>query len=199
MVQITPKISATEAAALEAGTIGFDRDIFDGTASLDGLKKKYPLVSLNEREQKFIDNEVRGFPAGVPHTRLLPAGACPEFLAVACRSSRCRAAEFFVAVFFAVSFICGRLRLALIFDVYLVYTMKLIVTPSNVYDRMLELRGLVVVRAFFVRLVVLVGWCVAFGVWSCPRGRRGFRSAIAFVVSRGRSVEALLTPLTRRR
>lgn len=62
MVQITPKISATEAAALEAGTIGFDRDIFDGTASLDGLKKKYPLVSLNEREQKFIDNEVRGFP-----------------------------------------------------------------------------------------------------------------------------------------
>lgn len=79
MVQITPKISATEAAALEAGTIGFDRDIFDGTASLDGLKKKYPLVSLNEREQKFIDNEVRGFPAGVPHASLLPVGACPRF------------------------------------------------------------------------------------------------------------------------
>eukprot|EP00904_Undaria_pinnatifida_P009717 jgi/Undpi1/5876/HiC_scaffold_2.g01150.m1 len=56
--KITPKISATEAAALEAGTIGFDRDLFNGTASLDGLKKKYPLVSLNEREQKFIDNEV---------------------------------------------------------------------------------------------------------------------------------------------
>lgn len=59
--QITPKISATEAAALEAGTIGFDRDLFNGTASLDGLKKKYPLVSLNEREQKFIDNEVSFF------------------------------------------------------------------------------------------------------------------------------------------
>lgn len=56
---MTPKISATEAAALEAGTIGFDRDIFDGTASLKGLKDKYPLPKLTDREQAFIDNEVR--------------------------------------------------------------------------------------------------------------------------------------------
>lgn len=56
--QVTPKISATEAAALEAGTIGFDRDIFDGTASVQGLKDKYPLVRLDEREQAFLDNEV---------------------------------------------------------------------------------------------------------------------------------------------
>lgn len=59
LLQVTPKISATEAAALEAGTIGFDRDIFDGTASVQGLKDKYPLVKLDEREQAFLDNEVR--------------------------------------------------------------------------------------------------------------------------------------------
>lgn len=56
--QITPKISATEAAALEAGTIGFDRDIFDGTASLQSLKDKYTIAKLTDREQSFIDNEV---------------------------------------------------------------------------------------------------------------------------------------------
>ncbi|CAN0150138.1 unnamed protein product, partial [Hapterophycus canaliculatus] len=55
---ITPKISATEAAALEAGTIGFDRDIFDGTASLQSLKDKYPLAKLTDREQAFLENEV---------------------------------------------------------------------------------------------------------------------------------------------
>lgn len=58
-VQVTPKISATEAAALEAGTIGFDRDIFDGTASLQSLKDKYPIAKLSDREQSFLDNEVR--------------------------------------------------------------------------------------------------------------------------------------------
>lgn len=58
IVQVTPKISATEAAALEAGTIGFDRDIFDGTASLQSLKDKYPLAKLSDREQAFLDNEV---------------------------------------------------------------------------------------------------------------------------------------------
>ncbi|CAN0517372.1 unnamed protein product, partial [Ectocarpus sp. 12 AP-2014] len=52
------KISATEAAALEAGTIGFDRDIFDGTASLQSLKDKYTIAKLTDREQSFIDNEV---------------------------------------------------------------------------------------------------------------------------------------------
>ncbi|CAM9656701.1 unnamed protein product [Ascophyllum nodosum] len=56
--KITPKISATEAAALDAGTIGFDRDLFNGTASLQGLKDKYKLVTLSPREQAFIDNEV---------------------------------------------------------------------------------------------------------------------------------------------
>jgi hypothetical protein len=41
--KVTPKISATEAAALDAGTVGFDRDIFAGTPSLKQLKDKYDL------------------------------------------------------------------------------------------------------------------------------------------------------------
>ena len=42
--KVTPKISATEAAALDAGTVGFDRDLFAGNPSLAGLKKKYDLT-----------------------------------------------------------------------------------------------------------------------------------------------------------
>lgn len=101
--QITPKISATEAAALEAGTIGFDRDLFNGTASLDGLKKKYPLVSLNEREQKFIDNEVSFFfPAIVPPSQKLFSRACRRlfWLSLAFVVGAARAAF----VFFCVDF-----------------------------------------------------------------------------------------------
>lgn len=56
---MTPTISPTEAAALEAGTIGFDRDLFDGTASLGALKNKYQMASLTPEEQSFMDKEVR--------------------------------------------------------------------------------------------------------------------------------------------
>ncbi|CAN0240908.1 unnamed protein product, partial [Discosporangium mesarthrocarpum] len=56
--KVTPSISSTEAAALEAGTIGFDRDVFAGTANLKSLKQKYPLVKLSPKEQAFMDNEV---------------------------------------------------------------------------------------------------------------------------------------------
>ena len=41
--KVTPKISATEAAALDAGTVGFDRDLFAGSPSLKQLKQKYDL------------------------------------------------------------------------------------------------------------------------------------------------------------
>jgi len=47
--KVTPKISATEAAALDAGTVGFDRELFAGNPSLANLKKKYDLkVSQSE-------------------------------------------------------------------------------------------------------------------------------------------------------
>lgn len=41
--KVTPKISPTEAAALDAGTVGFDRELFAGNPSLANLKKKYDL------------------------------------------------------------------------------------------------------------------------------------------------------------
>jgi acyl-CoA dehydrogenase len=56
--RVTPHISSTEAAALEAGTIGFDRDIFAGEASLSQLKKKYPQPKLTAAEESFINKEV---------------------------------------------------------------------------------------------------------------------------------------------
>jgi alkylation response protein AidB-like acyl-CoA dehydrogenase len=55
--KVTPKISATEAAALDAGTIGFDRDIFAGTPSLKTIKDKYNL-EISEEERAFVENEV---------------------------------------------------------------------------------------------------------------------------------------------
>ena len=55
--KVTPKISATEAAALDAGTIGFDRDIFAGTPSLKSIKDKYNL-EISEEERAFVENEV---------------------------------------------------------------------------------------------------------------------------------------------
>ena len=55
--QIMPKISPTEDAALKAGTVGFDGDLFKGTPSLQKLLDKYD-VKLTADEQSFMDNEV---------------------------------------------------------------------------------------------------------------------------------------------
>lgn len=52
-----PKISNTEAAALNAGTVGFDGELFTGNPSLKNLVKKYD-VKLRPDEQSFMDNEV---------------------------------------------------------------------------------------------------------------------------------------------
>ena len=45
--KIMPKISATEDAALKAGTVGFDGDLFKGTPSLKYLVDKYDVKVLN--------------------------------------------------------------------------------------------------------------------------------------------------------
>ena len=52
-----PKISNTEAAALNAGTVGFDGEIFTGAPSLKNLVDKYD-IKLRADEQAFMDNEV---------------------------------------------------------------------------------------------------------------------------------------------
>ncbi len=55
--KIMPKISKTEDAALQAGTVGFDGEIFNGNPSLKGLVSKYD-IKLTADEQSFMDNQV---------------------------------------------------------------------------------------------------------------------------------------------
>ena len=52
-----PKISNTESAALNAGTVGFDGEIFSGSPSLTNLIRKYD-ISLSKEEQEFMDDQV---------------------------------------------------------------------------------------------------------------------------------------------
>lgn len=56
--KIMPKISATEAAALNAGTVGFDGDLFAGTPTLKSLVDKYD-VKLSTDERLYMDNQVQ--------------------------------------------------------------------------------------------------------------------------------------------
>lgn len=54
--KMMPKISDTERAALNAGTVGFDKNIFSGNPTLADLKKY--SVALRDDEKKFLDKEV---------------------------------------------------------------------------------------------------------------------------------------------
>ncbi|CAK4369091.1 unnamed protein product [Aphanomyces euteiches] len=55
--KMMPRMSNTEKAALESGTIGFDRDIFSGSPQLSTLDKY--SAKLTPEEQAFMDNEVQ--------------------------------------------------------------------------------------------------------------------------------------------
>lgn len=55
--KIMPKISNTEAAALNAGTVGFDGSLFAGNATLKQLTDKYD-ISLSSDEESFMNNQV---------------------------------------------------------------------------------------------------------------------------------------------
>jgi acyl-CoA dehydrogenase len=52
--KILPKVSDTEAQALEAGTVGFDAEIFSGTPDWDKLKS-IPPIEISAEEQAFLD------------------------------------------------------------------------------------------------------------------------------------------------
>jgi len=54
---VMPKLSKTEKTALKCGTIGFDRDIFDGNPSLQKLVDNYQ-PKLSKEEESFLANEV---------------------------------------------------------------------------------------------------------------------------------------------
>jgi acyl-CoA dehydrogenase len=49
-----PKVSDTEAQALEAGTVGFDAELFSGTPDWDKLRSIAPIM-LTPEEQAFLD------------------------------------------------------------------------------------------------------------------------------------------------
>lgn len=53
-----PKISDTERAALNAGTVGFDRNIFSGKPSSKDLDK-YKVPKFSADEQSFMDKDVK--------------------------------------------------------------------------------------------------------------------------------------------
>lgn len=55
--KMMPRMSATEKAALDSGTVGFDRDIFSGSPQLKTLDKY--SAKLTPEEQSFMDNEVQ--------------------------------------------------------------------------------------------------------------------------------------------
>jgi alkylation response protein AidB-like acyl-CoA dehydrogenase len=54
---VMPRISATEQAALNSGTVGFDREIFSGNPSLKSLVEKYD-VGMTAEELAFMEKEV---------------------------------------------------------------------------------------------------------------------------------------------
>ena len=53
-----PPMGETERAALEAGTVGFEGDLFAGRPDFDALRRRGPN-RLTDAEQAFLDNEVR--------------------------------------------------------------------------------------------------------------------------------------------
>ena len=55
--QVMPKVSPTEKAALNAGTVGFDGELFEGAPSLKNLVKKYD-IALSPDEQSFMNKQV---------------------------------------------------------------------------------------------------------------------------------------------
>jgi len=52
--KMLPKVSDTEAQALEAGTVGFDAELFSGTPDWDKLRS-IPPITLSPEEQAFLD------------------------------------------------------------------------------------------------------------------------------------------------
>ncbi len=55
--KMTPQISATEQAAIDAGTVGFEGELFAGNPRWDRFIKK-PLHELSAEEQAFLDGPV---------------------------------------------------------------------------------------------------------------------------------------------
>ena len=53
--KMLPKMSQSEAIALEAGGLGFEKEIFTGKPNFDKLLKDLPAPKLTKEEKAFID------------------------------------------------------------------------------------------------------------------------------------------------
>ncbi|EQC34919.1 hypothetical protein SDRG_07717 [Saprolegnia diclina VS20] len=73
--KMMPRMSNTEKAALESGTVGFDRDIFTGSPSLKALDKY--SAKLTPEEQSFMDNEVQQLCEMLDDTQIFRDGDLP--------------------------------------------------------------------------------------------------------------------------
>lgn len=80
---IMPKISDTERAALNAGTVGFDRNIFAGNSTLKDLN--IYSVGLTPEEQSFIDNETHALCESLNDYQITADRDLPEDFWLRCR------------------------------------------------------------------------------------------------------------------
>ena len=103
-----PKISETERAALNAGTVGFDRNIFNGNASLADLSKYQLWKGTSNEEQHFLDNEVQQLCEILDDYKITEDRDMPEEF-----WSRCKSQGFFSMII--PKQYGGRLRVALNF------------------------------------------------------------------------------------
>ncbi|ARN22525.1 acyl-CoA dehydrogenase [Piscinibacter gummiphilus] len=71
-----PAMGDTERAALEAGTVGFEGDLFSGRPDFDALNARGPN-RLTEAESRFIDHEVRELNAMLDDFAIDEAGDLP--------------------------------------------------------------------------------------------------------------------------
>jgi acyl-CoA dehydrogenase len=71
-----PPMRDTERAALEAGTVGFEGELFAGRPDFDALRARQP-APLTEAEQRFLDEDVRTLCAMLDDNAIDEAGDLP--------------------------------------------------------------------------------------------------------------------------
>src|SRR5574337_200959 len=69
--QVTPKLSETEQTALEAGTVGFEGELFSGKPDWHELLKQ-PKPELSGEEQAFLDGPVEELCAMMADWQIIP-------------------------------------------------------------------------------------------------------------------------------
>ena len=77
--KIMPKISNTEAAALNAGTVGFDGSLFSGNPTLKSLIEKYD-VHLSDEEDACRKNEVEKLCSMLNDYKIVKSRDMPEHI-----------------------------------------------------------------------------------------------------------------------